>query len=199
MNVPITQKLSAQEKRSDDDDEQEEQESETKFPSLTTSFRGIIADKKGQTYKVNLTVRSSVEGKDGAYKLLYTMEKGKSTPFIKLYSGKPNQNPELELRWTSPESGDFLKAVRQNADDWVLSDKRGIKVSLQAKRIEMRKKLLELRVSRKTHRRNYGSGTEQQNRASFEQEGGATWASGRCLERAARTDGAARHADQSAE
>ena len=37
-------------------------------------------------------------------------------------------------------------------------------------------------------------GTEWEKRASFEREGGATWGSVRGLERAARTDGAARHA-----
>ena len=41
--------------------------------------------------------------------------------------------------------------------------------------------------------------TEQKNRASFEREGGASWGSGRGLEGAARTGGAARHAGQSAE
>ena len=41
--------------------------------------------------------------------------------------------------------------------------------------------------------------TEQENRASFEREGGASWGSGDRLEGAARTGGAARHASQSAE
>jgi hypothetical protein len=42
-------------------------------------------------------------------------------------------------------------------------------------------------------------GTEQQNRASFEREGGATWAGGRGRMGSAHTGGAARHAGQSAE
>jgi hypothetical protein len=43
------------------------------------------------------------------------------------------------------------------------------------------------------------TGTEQENSASFEREGGATWASGGGLEGTARTGGAARHAAQRAE
>ena len=44
-----------------------------------------------------------------------------------------------------------------------------------------------------------GRGTEQVNRASFERQGRATWASQRGWEHAARTGSAARHAGQSAE
>jgi len=43
------------------------------------------------------------------------------------------------------------------------------------------------------------AGTEQKNRASCEQEGGATWAIGRGWKVGARTGGAARHAGQCAE
>jgi hypothetical protein len=46
---------------------------------------------------------------------------------------------------------------------------------------------------------NKAIGTEQENSASFEREGGATWAGGRGLNGAARTGGAARHAAQRAE
>jgi hypothetical protein len=41
--------------------------------------------------------------------------------------------------------------------------------------------------------------TEQENRAGFEQEGGATWTGGHVRAGAARTGGAARHAGRSAE
>ena len=54
-------------------------------------------------------------------------------------------------------------------------------------------------VSWKKHRRCGRNGTEQQNRASFEREDGASWGSGGGLEGAARTGGAARHAGQGAE
>jgi hypothetical protein len=47
--------------------------------------------------------------------------------------------------------------------------------------------------------RQLGGGTEQENRATFEREGRATWASKPGREPAARTDSAARRAAHSAE